>query len=229
MTGGGAVDSEHVSELPRAAEGTALLLDAAGTLLRPAEPVARTYVRFARRFGGIPDEREVSSALRGVMQQARDLRRGDPDWRAYWAEVIRRSTGLDTAELLDALYRHFSTAEAWRVAEGASACCRAVRARGMKVAIVSNWDRRLRPLLVRLGIDWVDEVVVSAELGVEKPQLAMFRGACARLGVEPGNAVHVGDSPDDDVAGARAAGCHALLFGGPLCSFAELQRLLVDA
>src|SRR5215207_6253676 len=116
---------------PVAAPGTALLLDAAGTLLRPAEPVAETYARFAARFDEQVSPEQVAEALPGVMTRARPLRAGRPDWRAYWAEVVRVSTGCASPALLDALLRYFARAEAWRVAEGAEACARAVAEHGM--------------------------------------------------------------------------------------------------
>jgi hypothetical protein len=72
-----------------AAPGTALLLDAAGTLLRPVEPVAETYARFAARFDEQVSPAQVAEVLPGVMTRARPLRAGRPDWRPYWAEVVR--------------------------------------------------------------------------------------------------------------------------------------------
>jgi putative hydrolase of the HAD superfamily len=57
----------------------------------------------------------------------------------------------------------------------------------------------------------VDAVVISAELGVAKPDPAIFRAALERLGAAAGDALHVGDSVEHDVAGARAAGIEAVL------------------
>jgi FMN phosphatase YigB (HAD superfamily) len=71
---------------------------------------------------------------------------------------------------------------------------------GLGTAVVANWDCTLPG---RLPDGWT--VVTSAEAGAPKPDPAPFRLALARLGVEPGRALHVGDSPADE-EGARAAG-----------------------
>jgi putative hydrolase of the HAD superfamily len=211
-----------------AGPGTALLLDAAGTLLRPAEPVAATYARFAARFDAAVSPAQVAAALPGVMARARPLRAARPDWRPYWAEVVRGATGCDSPALLDALYGYYARGDAWQLAAGAEACARAVAEHGMKVAVVSNWDLRLRGTLQALGVlRWVDAAIISAEVGVEKPHPGIFQRACERLGVEPSLALHVGDDPGDDVRGARAAGCGSLLWPAEVGSFAALARRLL--
>lgn len=210
-----------------AAPDTALLLDAAGTLLRPAESVATTYARFAARHCSVSTA-EIAERLPAAMLHARALRAHRPDWRPFWARVVHASTGSDAPELLDALLDYFARADAWRVAEGAERCARAVAVHGMKVAVVSNWDLRLRPTLDALGVlDWVDAAIISAEVGVEKPHPGIFHRACERLGVRPDRALHVGNDPHDDVRGAREAGCHALLWPDEVGSFAALALRLL--
>ena len=214
--------------LPVAAPGTALLLDAAGTLLRPSEPVAETYARFAARFDEHVSPEQVAEMLPGVMARARPLRAGRPDWRPYWAEVGRVSTGCASPALLEALLRYFARADAWRVAEGAEACARAVAEHGMKVAIVSNWDLRLRGTLQGLGVlRWIDAAIISAEVGVEKPHPGIFHRACERLAVDPSRALHVGDDVGDDLRGPRGAGCQGLPWPGVGGSFAALAPRLL--
>src|SRR5690606_20909448 len=100
---------------------------------------------------------------------------------------------------------------------------------GFALALVSNWDVHLRPLAAKLGIDrWFDAMLISAEEQLEKPDPELFLRACARIGVEPAAAVHVGNDPDDDIAGARAAGCAAWLLGRDVTSFEALARQLVQ-
>jgi putative hydrolase of the HAD superfamily len=89
---------------------------------------------------------------------------------------------------------------------------RGVRERGVRLVVVSNWDVSLHDVLERTGLrPLVDAVVISAELGVAKPDPAIFRAALDRLGAVADGAVHVGDSLEHDVAGARAAGLEAVL------------------
>jgi putative hydrolase of the HAD superfamily len=88
----------------------------------------------------------------------------------------------------------------------------ALRARGAGLAVVSNWDVSLHDVLERTGLrDLVDAVVISAELGAAKPDPAIFHVALQALGVQAGDALHVGDSLEQDVRGAMAAGVAAVL------------------
>src|SRR5690606_33437145 len=96
------------------------------------------------------------------------------------------------------------------------------------VAVVSNWDVRLRSTLDALGVlRWIDAAIISAEVGVEKPRPGIFHRACERLAVDPARALHVGDDPQDDVRGATKAGCQALLWPREVGSFAALARRLL--
>ena len=207
----------------------AVLLDAAGTLLRPRAPIADTYGRVARAHGAEVGDDEISGRLRAAMRRHHD-RRGEPSWRSYWGEVVRETTGCDAPAILDELYELYAHASAWQVAEGAEAFAVAMAAAGIKTAVVSNWDLRLRPLLAELGVmAWVDLIVVSAEEGVEKPDPEIFVRTCTRLRVAPAHAIVVGDSYDDDVEGARRAGLRALHFGEDVEDFAALSQRLATA
>ncbi len=67
-------------------------------------------------------------------------------------------------------------------------------AAGLKLAVVSNFDTRLRPLLDALELSPLfDTIVVSAEVGAEKPNPLLFETACSQLGIDPEEALHVGD------------------------------------
>jgi putative hydrolase of the HAD superfamily len=83
---------------------------------------------------------------------------------------------------------------------------------GLRLVVVSNWDVSLDGVLERLGISrWLAGVVTSAQGGVRKPGRAVFERGLAVVGVSAGRALHVGDSPDEDVEGARAAGIEPVL------------------
>jgi putative hydrolase of the HAD superfamily len=85
--------------------------------------------------------------------------------------------------------------------EGAVDAVDRLSARGLSIAVVSNWDISLHERLAPLGVP----VVTSAEAGARKPDPAAFRLALERLGVGPERTLHVGDT-DADEEGARAAG-----------------------
>jgi putative hydrolase of the HAD superfamily len=86
-----------------------------------------------------------------------------------------------------------------------------LKCRSLKLAVISNWDQRLRPLLRRLRLmNFFDVVVVSGEVGFAKPSPAIFEIAAHRLGLPPNEILHVGDEPGSDVGGARDSGFHAV-------------------
>src|SRR5262249_17301629 len=108
----------------------------------------------------------------------------------------------------------------------------ALRDRGLRLITVSNWDCSLPRVLESCGLDgMLDGTVTSAEAGARKPDPAIFAAALELAGVGPGEAVHVGDTPDEDVAGAQAAGIRPLLIdrdggNGHIPSLQELGQHL---
>jgi putative hydrolase of the HAD superfamily len=100
-----------------------------------------------------------------------------------------------------------------------------------RLVVVSNWDCSLRDWLGDAGLlEHVHAVVTSAEVGVAKPGRAIFDSALRLAGTQPGDAVHVGDSLENDVAGARAAGIRPVLVArdGAAPGGVEAVRLLTE-
>ncbi|MBX3186019.1 MAG: HAD-IA family hydrolase [Labilithrix sp.] len=151
----------------------------------------------------------------------------DVDWRhrdrpgaIAWGRMvgtIAARAGLDHAHvpaLLDAAWRVHEVKNLWcKVPGGLGPALDAVRARGVKVAIISNSEGMLDRLFRDLGIlDHFDLVVDSGKVGVEKPDPAIFRVAMDRFGAAPSRTLHLGDVFATDILGARAAGIrHALI------------------
>jgi HAD superfamily hydrolase (TIGR01509 family) len=89
---------------------------------------------------------------------------------------------------------------------------RRLKARGLRLAAVSNWDERLRPLLRDLRVAaFFDPIVISIEVGAAKPAPPVFRRCADALGLAASAVLHVGDSPTEDYEGALRAGMRALL------------------
>ncbi|MEM6289813.1 MAG: HAD-IA family hydrolase [Myxococcota bacterium] len=206
--------------------GTAVWLDAAGTVLHPAASVASVYAAFARARGYAVTATVLKPRLYEAMAMHRGLRAGDPSWRAYWRAVVRDAVGAQDEALLDALYDHYAQPSAWTIAPGAVDFITAAREAGSKVAMISNWDTRLRPMLASMGLlEAFDTVVVSGEEGVEKPAAVIFERTAGRLAVPPDHSLMVGDDPVSDVQGARSIGAFVIRFGSDVMGFGELHEL----
>ncbi|HEU0298763.1 MAG TPA: HAD-IA family hydrolase [Longimicrobium sp.] len=87
-----------------------------------------------------------------------------------------------------------------------------LRRRGYRLGVISNADGRVEALLETVGLRPHFELVIdSGAVGIDKPDPRIFRMAAERMGVQPHEAVYVGDIYEIDVQGARAAGMHAIL------------------
>ncbi|MFJ2399636.1 HAD-IA family hydrolase [Streptomyces sp. NPDC087843] len=142
--------------------------------------------------------------------QARDSSEEAP--RAAFTGLARQAE-LPWEGLYDALYERTFQPAAWRLyldALDALDVLRGLRERGVRIAVVSNvgWD--LRPVFDALGLTpYIDANISWYEVGVHKPDPRIFRLACDRLGVNPAEALMVGDERQKD-GGAEAVGCRHL-------------------
>jgi putative hydrolase of the HAD superfamily len=127
------------------------------------------------------------------------------------AEIIREALGLPSAEharvraaMLDSI--RFSAFV------DAGPALNELRARGLRLVVASNWDCSLPQVLQRAGLsEFVDAVVSSASVGAAKPEPGLFAAALGVARCAPDEALHVGDTPEADVAGAERAGVRAVL------------------
>jgi putative hydrolase of the HAD superfamily len=215
----------------------AVVFDAGGTLLRldfewmaqnmarRGHPVTVEQLRAGeaegRRRYDSSDRRTALPYFRGILAGARVPEALWPEVASDW-ERLQRETGL------------------WaRPMEGAVGAMDAVRAAGLRVAVVSNSDGRAEEHLVSCGFAGRYEFVLdSANEGVEKPDPRIFRRALERLGVAAAEAVYVGDILSVDAAGARSVGMHFVLVDGTgtygreeprrIAGLAELPALLAE-
>ncbi len=105
----------------------------------------------------------------------------------------------------------------------------ALRAHGLLIGLISNGQRDLEEFAAHHALD-VDVAVGSKGHGFVKPHRSIFESALAALGVRPTEAAMVGDSPSDDIAGARALGIRAILLDreGAHAPGAEVITSLAD-
>lgn len=205
----------------------AVLLDVLGTLLELEPP----WVSLRDRVpAGISDERLIA-ALRTEMEYYRKHAHEGrdeaslADLRERCARLVSRELDIELTveELLDAI--RFDPYPDTVPALGE------LRARGLRVLVVSNWDVSLPRVLARCGIaGLIDATVTSAEVGARKPDPAIFLAALELAGSSADEALHVGDTAEEDVTGARAAGIRALLIdrggGGDISSLEEIVEHL---
>jgi putative hydrolase of the HAD superfamily len=208
----------------------AALFDAAGTLIHVAEPVGATYAREAAARGAAIPAWRLDEAFERVLRRAEPMCFPDAPaeavpglerdwWRARVRETLRAADQAarvaDFEGLFDALFAHYARADAWRAATGAAEALAALRAHGLRLGVVSNFDHRLEPILAGLGLrPFFDAVVRPSEAGAAKPDPRIFACALARLGAAPEAAVYVGDDAELDVVAARAAGLAAIDVAG---------------
>jgi putative hydrolase of the HAD superfamily len=124
------------------------------------------------------------------------------------ATVLGSELGLEPGRVRRAMLAALSFSP-W---EDAAPALEELRARGLRLVVVSNWDCSLPQVLAQAGLTrLVDGVVASAPVGAAKPDPRPFARALELAAVAPGEALHVGDSPVNDLEGARAAGIRGVL------------------
>ena len=184
----------------------AVFFDVGGTLIQPCPSVGEIYADVARRHGIAITAEQAERAFR---ESWTALKRGKltVSRKAWWGELVFRTLGQRNAACFEELYRVFSHADAWGVYPDVRDALQDVRIKGLHVGVISNWDERLRPLLDELGIaKLLDSITISCEIGAEKPDPRIFRAALRAAGVRANDALHVGDSLEEDVRAAERVG-----------------------
>jgi HAD superfamily hydrolase (TIGR01549 family) len=203
-----------------------VLLDALGTLVELEPP----WTYLAADLGIEADERLVA-AVRAEMGYYREHSHEGSDadslsdLRSRCAAILSRELGRDVSvDQMMATIR-------FRAYPDAAPSLAELRAQGLRLVCVSNWDVSLPSVLDRCGLaDALDGVITSAGVGARKPDPRIFEAALELAGCSAGDALHVGDTPEEDIDGARSAGVRALLIerggGGDIESLAAIRHHL---
>ncbi len=128
----------------------------------------------------------------------------------YWMKLV----GLDSKarHLGRRLYEVFGGSNRWSPFDEVIPTLTRLKGEGFCLGVVSNWDDRLEGILDRLGLgDKLDFVLASAKVGLSKPDQRFFKLALTLAGVEPSQALHVGDHPWVDFEGAYQVGIKPVL------------------
>lgn len=199
-----------------------VLLDALGTLVRLEPPWDH--------LDGEPSE-PLERAFRAEMSYYREHsdEGRDPD---SLAALRRRCAAILSAELgREVAVEEMMAAIRFRAYPDAAPALAELRALGVRLVCVSNWDYSLPDVLARVGLaDELDGVVTSAAVGARKPDPRLFEAALEVAGCAADEALHVGDTPTEDVEGAKVAGIRALLIdrdgGGDIESLRAIRHHL---
>ncbi|XP_053138253.1 haloacid dehalogenase-like hydrolase domain-containing protein 3 [Hemicordylus capensis] len=201
-----------------------LTWDVKDTLLRLRSPVGESYSAEAQAFGLRVEAGALSQSFRRAYEAHSKrfpnygLDKGLSS-RQWWLDVVTetfRLSGVHEERVLlpmaEKLYQDYTQTRNWELLPGARETLGQCQGKGIRMAVVSNFDRRLQEILVRNGLHQHFEFTLSSEdAGCAKPDRRIFLEALRIAGVAPQLAAHVGDHYENDYKAAREVGMHSFL------------------
>jgi putative hydrolase of the HAD superfamily len=218
----------------------AVLFDVDFTLAKPGPDLGpEGYRLLGARFGLDLDPTryaEARAAAIETLERHPELDHDEEVWVLFTERIIRGMGGESERayECAVEMTRGWEHAENFELFEDTLPVLDELRRRDLKIGLVSNTGRDLEAFVSHHRLE-VDVALSSGAHGKVKPDPSIFRAALHRLGVRPRQAAMVGDSPEDDIAGARALGMQAFLvdrddrfpeFPGRLTDLRELPAAL---
>jgi putative hydrolase of the HAD superfamily len=230
---------------------SAIVFDAVGTLLHADPPVADVYHLAGWQHGSQLSREEVARRFRAAFaaSEAGDSGAGDASAggalvrqptsesreRDRWRRIV--VTVFDDVPdpggtLFHTLWRHFAEPASWRLFDDAAHVLGELAERDMRLAIASNFDRRLRAVVQADSLlRRCERCFISSELGCPKPDRRFFDIAAAQLNLPSNDILLVGDDWTNDILGARAAGWQTVWLdrggtGAPETGIRSLHELL---
>lgn len=215
-----------------------IFFDAAGTLIHLPKSVGYHYSFVANRIGlRLPadalDHAFMDSWKQMPPRPAIDGPRPDDD-KGWWRELVNgvldqvapNLDELDRDAYFEAVYGHFAEAGVWETYPEVNDILAALHGR-FELAVVSNFDGRLRMILEHLGLTkYFAHVFLSSELGADKPDPEIYRRALRISGRQAAETLHVGDDPERDWEGATAAELKVFRLDRPQNSLRDLLAAL---
>jgi len=215
----------------------AILFDAAGTLFFLTKTVGDHYACVGREVGLNLDAHQLERAFHSAWQQmaqrpAIDGPRENDD-KGWWRELVARVfdqvapslSELDRDNFFEIAYEHFAEAGVWQLYPEVPEVLEHLRPR-FQLAVVSNFDARLRFILQHLGVSkYFSYIFVSSELGADKPDPEIFRRAVKVMHLNANEVLHVGDDPERDWKAAKEAGLLVFQLDRPRNSLRDVLKL----
>ena len=211
----------------------AILFDVDFTIARPGPELGpEGYERLGERFGLELDPSRYAAARERAVEGIKrhpELEHDEEIWVAFTERIVRGMGGdADSAhDCAVAMTKAWEHAEHFELYEDALPVLAELRAQGLKLGLVSNTGRDLEAFVAHHRLD-VDAAIGSRAFGRTKPHPAIFGAVLDRIGVEPGYAAMVGDSPEDDIDGAHAAGIEQAFLLDRDDRYPELEPRLPD-
>ncbi|MBE9188094.1 HAD-IA family hydrolase [Microcoleus sp. LEGE 07076] len=203
-----------------------IFLDAAGTLFDVRGSVGEVYAKIAKNFGVTVKSEDLNAAFYQSFASATPM--AFPGVEAakipqleleWWQTVSAKAFQIagifhqfsDFPKFFAELYAHFATAEPWFVYPDVFPALNRWQQQGIELAVVSNFDSRIYPVLKSLNLaEYFTSVTISTEVGSAKPDSKIFTAALQKHNCLAENVLHIGDSFKADYCGATTAGLKAI-------------------
>jgi putative hydrolase of the HAD superfamily len=202
----------------------AVFFDVGQTLLTPGIPEEVSFIEAATSVGAILDPAAVIQAMPQAYGLYEQLYQGDDSFwsdeeraTAIWIEVYRYLAELAgipeyASEVARLVHQTYFSAGAWQAFDDVRPTLDALKDRGLRIGLISNWDSSLEPIIMDMGFGhYFSTIIASTVVRMHKPQQQIFDLALERMDVSAAEAVHVGDHLQADVEGARNAGLTPVL------------------
>ncbi|MEP6485914.1 HAD-IA family hydrolase [Microcoleus vaginatus GB2-A3] len=203
-----------------------IFLDAAGTLFDVRGSVGEVYGKFARSWGVTVSNEELNAAFFQSFADSNPMAFPGRElakipqlefewWQAVCANAFQRAGVFnqfsDFPKFFVELYAHFATAEPWFVYPDVLPALNKWQQQGIELAVVSNFDSRIYPVLKALNLaGYFTSVTISTEVGAAKPDSKIFTVALQKHNCTAEKVLHIGDSFKADYCGAKNAGLNAI-------------------
>ena len=216
----------------------AIFFDAVGTLFYLTKTVGDHYALVGREVGLTLDAQQLDRAFftawrRMPPRAAIDGPRENDD-KGWWRELVdlvldevAPSLGeLDRDNFFEVAYEHFAEAGVWELYSEVSDVLEKLQPR-YELAVISNFDGRLRFILEQLGISkFFAHIFISSEIGADKPDPEIYRRALKFMNLKPDQVLYVGDDPDRDWKAAAATGLSVFELDREKNSLRDLLRIV---
>jgi putative hydrolase of the HAD superfamily len=212
----------------------AIFFDAAGTLFYLTKTVGDHYALVGDEIGLKLDAEKLDRAFhvawKQMPQRAAIEGPRENDDKGWWRQLVdlvlkQVATSLsefDRDNFFEVAYEHFAEAGVWELYPEVPGVLEELQPQ-FQLAVISNFDGRLRLILQHLGISkFFSQVFISSEHGADKPDPEIYRRAARLMNLKPNEILHVGDDPQRDWEAATAAGLTIFRLDRPKNSLRDL-------